>query len=249
MTALLEAHGLSKAFGGVQAVQDVSLTVGAGEKVALIGPNGAGKSTLFDMLSGASRPDSGKVLFQGRDVTGLGADRRCRLGIGRTFQVAPVFASLTVRENVEAALLTARNKAFSPFGRLAAESVTPVLEEVGLADRADRPAAALDYANRKRLDFALAVAHRPALLLMDEPTAGTAREDRAEIMGLVDRLVAETGAGLLFTEHDMDVVFGHAERVLVLSRGRVIFDGAPGAARADAEVRAVYLGTGGFHDR
>jgi len=244
VSALLEADGLSKAFGGVRAVDAVSLAVDAGEKVALIGPNGAGKSTLFNMLSGGLSPDRGRIRFKGRDITGLTVERRRALGIGRTFQVAPVFGSLTVAENVEAALLTARGRAWWPVGRLAEGEVLPLLETVGLADRAELPGAALDYANRKRLDFALAMAHGPALLLMDEPTAGTAREDRTAIMGLVDRVVAERGAGLLFTEHDMDVVFGHADRIVVLARGRRVFDGAPEAARADADVRAVYLGTG-----
>ncbi|TCT05120.1 ABC transporter ATP-binding protein [Aquabacter spiritensis] len=236
MTALLDVRGLSKSFGGVEAVRDVSFALAAGELLALIGPNGAGKSTCFGMLGGQVRPDAGRVRLAGADITGLKPRRIWARGVGRTFQTAETFASMTVAENVETAL----------HGRTAARSAETrrLLGLVGLAAAAGRPAGTLSYGDVKRLELALALSNTPRLLLMDEPTAGMAAAERTALMQLVAGLARERQVGVLFTEHDMDVVFAHADRILVLDRGLLIAEGPPEAIRADPQVRAVYLGEG-----
>lgn len=242
---LLEARGLAKRFGGVAAVDGVDLAVAAGEVVALIGPNGAGKSTLFNMLMGQLRPDGGRVLVGGRDVTGWPPRRVWRLGVGRTFQVAQTLASFTAAENVQAALLSHHGHLLSLLPRAAAlhrGEALDLLGRVGMEARADEPCSLLAYGDVKRLELAVALANGPRLLLMDEPTAGMAPDERGALMRLVAGLAREGSMGVLFTEHDVDVVFGHADRVLVMSRGRLIAEGQPAAIRADPEVQAVYLG-------
>ena len=243
--ALLVAEALRKAYGGVLAVDGVGLEVRRGEMVALIGPNGAGKSTLFNLLSGQARPDGGTVRLAGRDVTGLPSRELFRLGVGRGFQVAAAFGSMTVRENVQTALLSHRGRLGGLWRQLPAMERAPaeaLLARVGLADQADRGCGVLAYGDLKRVDLALALANDPALLLMDEPTAGMAPRERTALMALVASIARESGTAVLFTEHDMDVVFAHAERVLVLERGRLIASGAPAAVRADPRVREAYLG-------
>ncbi|MEP9376959.1 ABC transporter ATP-binding protein [Aquabacter sp. CN5-332] len=236
MSALLEAAHLSKAYGGVEAVRDVSFTLEAGEMLALIGPNGAGKSTCFGMLGGQVKPDRGEVRLDGRPITGFSPRKVWALGVGRTFQTAETFASMSVAENVETALLSRPGDRKAEARRL--------LCVVGLADAAERPAGELSYGDLKRLELALALSNTPRLLLMDEPTAGMASGERTALMRLVADIARERRMGVLFTEHDMDVVFAHAGRVLVLDRGRLIAEGAPEEIRADPEVRAVYLGEG-----
>ena len=246
MTRLV-AEDLVKSFAGVHAVREVGLRLDAGERLAVIGPNGAGKSTLFAMLGGQLRPDGGRVRLDGRDVTGLAAHRLWRLGVGRTFQVAAVFGSMTVAENVQTALLSRLGRLGRVWRAARHQERIPamaLLQRVGMAAQADRPAGVLAYGDLKRLELAVALAHEPRLLLMDEPTAGMAPAERHGLMELVDDLVAEREMGLLFTEHDMDVVFAHAERVVVLARGEVIAEGTPDAIRRDEQVRAVYLGQG-----
>ena len=243
--AVLVAEALRKAYGGVLAVDGVGLEVRRGEMVALIGPNGAGKSTLFNLLSGQARPDGGTVRLAGRDVTGLPSRELFRLGVGRGFQVAAAFGSMTVRENVQTALLSHRGRLGGLWRQLPAMERAPaeaLLARVGLADQADRGCGVLAYGDLKRVDLALALANDPALLLMDEPTAGMAPRERAALMALVAGIARESGTAVLFTEHDMDVVFAHAERVLVLERGRLIASGAPAAVRADPRVQEAYLG-------
>jgi branched-chain amino acid transport system ATP-binding protein len=244
---VLAVERLEKSFGGVRAVRGVSFSVGGGELVALIGPNGAGKTTCFNMLNGQLRPDAGRVAFDGRDVTGLAPRAIGRFGIGRTFQITQVWASMSVRENVQTALLAQRRRVFSFLARAATlyrEEADALLRDVGMAEQAGRSCAVLAYGDLKRVELAVALAGAPKLLLMDEPTAGMAPRERLELMALTARLVRERGLGVLFTEHDMDVVFAHADRVLVLDRGRLIAEGTPDAVRADAKVREVYLGTG-----
>jgi branched-chain amino acid transport system ATP-binding protein len=246
MTILVAEH-LTKHFGGVHAVRDVSFSVGAGELVALIGPNGAGKTTCFNMLNGQLRPDAGRVLFAGREVTGLKPRAIWRQGVGRTFQITQTWASMSVRENVQVALLSHHRQLFSFLRRTTTvyvEDAMRLLESVGMASQAERPCAVLAYGDLKRVELAVALANEPKLLLMDEPTAGMAPKERVELMALTARLVRERGLSVLFTEHDMDVVFAHADRVLVLDRGRLIAEGAPAAVREDAQVREVYLGKG-----
>ncbi len=242
---LLVADGLIKSFGGVHAVREVGFRLERGERLAVIGPNGAGKSTLFAVIGGQLRPDGGRVRLDDRDVTGLAAHRLARAGVARTFQVAAAFASMTVAENVQLALLSRQRRLFGVWRAARFKERIPamaVLERLGLGRQADRPAGVLAYGDLKRLELALALALEPVLLLMDEPTAGMASAERHALMDLTGEVVAERGLGLLFTEHDMDVVFAHADRVLVLARGEVVAAGAPAAIRADPEVRALYLG-------
>ena len=244
---VLAAEGLCKSFGGVPAVRTLSFALAAGEMLALIGPNGAGKSTCFNILSGQLRPDAGRVRLAARDITGLAPRRIWRLGIGRTFQIAATFASMTVRENVQLALLSHRHEAFRlwrPARRRHAAAADALLAPLGLADMADMAAGVLAYGDVKRLELAMAMAHAPRLLLMDEPTAGMAPAERTALMRLTRRLAAERNIAVLFTEHDMDIVFTVADRILVLHQGALIAAGDAASIRADARVRAVYLGSG-----
>ncbi|MFC0409880.1 ATP-binding cassette domain-containing protein [Roseomonas elaeocarpi] len=243
---VLEATALARSFGGVAAVRDVSLAVRAGEVVAIIGPNGAGKSTCFAMLGGQLRPDRGEVRLLGRDITGAGPEAVFRAGVGHTFQVTASFASMTLRENVQLALLSHRGRLWRLTRALTRHDPRPaeaLLDQVGLLDQADRAAAVLAYGDLKRLELALALANDPKLLLMDEPTAGMAPPERAALMAEVRALASRRGLAVLFTEHDLDTVFRVSDRILVLDRGAVIAAGTPNAIRADARVRAVYLGT------
>ncbi len=242
---VLAVRDLAKSFGGVQAVRGVSFAVAAGEMLALIGPNGAGKSTCFNMVGGQLRPDAGTVRLHGADITGRQPRAIWRLGVGRTFQVTATFASMTVQENVQTALTSHARQAYRPWTaarHLHAKAARAALDQVGLADQADRGAGVLAYGDLKRLELAMALAHGPRLLLMDEPTAGMAGPERTALMALTRRLATERGLAVLFTEHDMDVVFGVSDRVLVLDHGRLIAEGPPAAIRADPAVRAVYLG-------
>ncbi len=244
---VLEAQALGRSFGGVRALHNVSFTVAQGEMLALIGPNGAGKSTCFNIVGGQIRPDIGAVFLGHRAITGLRPRQIWRHGVGRTFQVTATFASMTVRENVQMALLSASGDIWRPWRAARAQhraAADAALAQVGLRDQADRGAGVLAYGDLKRLELALALAHRPRLLLMDEPTSGMAGPERTALIQLVRRLVTQQGLAVLFTEHDMDVVFGVSDRILVLNRGEVVTEGVPQAIRADARVREIYLGTG-----
>ncbi len=244
-TPVLEASGLTRFFDGVHAVDDVSFTVDAGERVALIGPNGAGKSTCFNLVNGQLKPDAGTVRLAGARIDGLPPQAIARRGVGRTFQVAATFASMTVRENL---LLTLAARA-GRSGRLGAldprrarAEADALLARVECADIADAHCAALAYGDVKRVELALALADRPRLLLMDEPTSGMSPRSRLRQMGIASLVTASDGIAVLFIEHDMDVVFGFADRVIVLDRGRILAQGRPDEIRADPRVRAVYLG-------
>jgi branched-chain amino acid transport system ATP-binding protein len=242
---VLEVNGLTKAFGGIDAVQGVSFRVGAGELVALIGPNGAGKTTCFNLVNGQLAPDTGTVSLEGERIDGLPPRAIARRRVGRTFQVAATFASMTVRENLQVALLARqgaeRELSARATDRLRADADV-LLERVRMSRFADQACATLAYGDAKRVELALALAASPRLLLMDEPTAGMSPRSRGRIMDLAATLAREERIAVLFTEHDMDVVFGHADRVIVLDRGRIIAQGSPAAIRADARVREVYLG-------
>jgi len=244
---ILGVRGLSKAFGGVQAVSDVGFDLAAGELLALIGPNGAGKTTCFNMLNGQLRPDAGSVTLTGRELVGLRPRQVWRLGVGRTFQITATFASMTVAENVQVALLSHHRRLWSMWPaatRLCRDEALALLERVGMAVQADRACGVLAYGDLKRVELAVALAHSPRLLLMDEPTAGMAPRERVALMALTREIVRAEGMGVLFTEHDMDVVFGHADRILVLNRGRLIAEGAPERVRANPQVQEIYLGGG-----
>ena len=244
-SAVLRVDALTKAFGGVHAVAGVSFAVAAGELVALIGPNGAGKTTCFNLVNGQLPPDAGTVSLGDTRIDGRSAHEIARLGVGRTFQVAATFASMTVRENVRLALSAHAGRTGRLLSLASAEpggEADAALARVGCADLADAHCATLAYGNAKRVELALALAARPRVLLMDEPTAGMAPRSRARLMRVAADLARSDRIAVLFTEHDMDVVFGFADRVIVLDRGKVIAEGAPDAVRADPRVRAVYLG-------
>lgn len=243
--ALLDVRGLTKRFGGVVAARDVTFEVARGEMLALIGPNGAGKSTTFNMVGGQLKPDAGTVALDGEDITGMPAQRIVRAGAGRTFQIAQTFVSMTVAENVGVALQAATARSYDMFGRarhILRDEALALLATVGMSDSADRAVRELAYGDIKRVELAIALAGAPKLLLMDEPTAGMAPTERTALMDLTRRLAKERGIGVLFTEHDMDAVFGFADRILVLVRGEIIARGDPDAIRRDDRVREVYLG-------
>jgi branched-chain amino acid transport system ATP-binding protein len=245
--SILSVRNLSKAFGGVRAVDDVSFEVGEGEFLALIGPNGAGKSTCFNMINGQLAPDRGDIRFADRSVVGMHPREVWRLGVGRTFQVAATFGSMTVAENVQMALISHHGEIFrfgAPLARRHRERALALLAQVGMAEAAGRACKELAYGDVKRVELAVALANDPRLLLMDEPTAGMAPRERNDLIALVKRLVVERGISVLFTEHSMDVVFAHADRIIVLARGVLIADGGAEAIRDNAQVQQVYLGTG-----
>jgi branched-chain amino acid transport system ATP-binding protein len=233
---LLTVRGLTKRFGGVVANRDISFEVQPGELVGIIGPNGAGKSTLFDLITGFTRPDAGRVHLEGRDITGLRPDRICRLGVARTFQKLRPFSGMTVLENV---MVGAFQRTADP--REAADRAREALARVGLADRADAHARGLSTGQRKRLELARALATGPRLLLLDEVTGGV---DQGAIPGLV-ALVRELharGLALVVIEHNMRVIADIAERIVALQLGEVLADGEPAAVLGDPRVVDAYLG-------
>lgn len=245
--SVLAIHSLSKAFGGVRAVNEVSFEIAQGEFLAMIGPNGAGKSTCFNMINGQLQPDSGEILLAGHNIAGLEARDIWRLGVGRTFQVAATFRSMTVVENVQMALISHARETYGlwrPAASLHRDRALDLLSQVGMDAAAERPSRELAYGDVKRVELAIALANEPRLLLMDEPTAGMAPRERNDLIALVKRLVVERRISVLFTEHSMDVVFAFADRIIVLARGRLIADGDAIAIRDDAKVREVYFGSG-----
>lgn len=244
---VLSVRDIAKSYGGVQAVTGVSFEVAAGEMLALIGPNGAGKSTCFNMLNGQIRPDRGEVRLLGRPITGRRPREVWRMGVGRTFQITATFGSMTVAENVQMALLSHHSRLFGlwkPAAGQFREEAWALLDRVGMTAQLDRPCGVLAYGDLKRVELAIALANAPRLLLMDEPTAGMAPGERIALMELTARIARQSGIAVLFTEHDMDVVFAHAHRLIVLNRGALIAGGSPAEVRANAQVREVYLGAG-----
>jgi branched-chain amino acid transport system ATP-binding protein len=245
---VLEVRGLRKAFGGVWALTRLDFDLSAGEMLALIGPNGAGKTTCFNLINGQLKADGGSVRLLGRELLGLPAHRIARQGVGRTFQITATFQSMTVRENVQMALLAHRRRtmALRPrAARLYVPEAEALLERVGMAEQAGRRCAILSYGDLKRVELAMALAGGPRLLLMDEPTAGMSPQERRELMALVSGIARQERTAVLFIEHDMDAVFAHAHRILVLNRGERIAEGSPREVRAHPEVRSAYLGMNG----
>lgn len=244
--AVLELDGVSKRYGGNLAVDDVSFTLPSGAIYAVIGPNGAGKSTLFGLIAGQHSADQGRMLLHGEDVTKKGARQRALLGVSRAFQVAHVFTSRTVEDNVRTALLAASHRS-AVFWRSAArevpaDKVSHLLEQVQLEGLAARTAGELSQGDRKKLEIAMGLASQPSLLLLDEPTAGMTPEETTSIMELVADVQQLTGCSVLITEHDMKVVFGLAQKIIVLANGAVLTQGSPEEIRNDKNVKAVYLG-------
>ncbi|TYC61716.1 ABC transporter ATP-binding protein [Rhodobacterales bacterium] len=252
MTAVLKVENLVRAFGGVKAVNGVNFEVAPGELKALIGPNGAGKSTCFNMLMGQLKPTSGTVYLNGENITGRPPRDIWRRGVGRTFQITGTYQSMTVAENVQMALISYHRRIFSIRSyayRLYREEALALLDIVGMADQADRACAILAYGDLKRLELAIALANEPTLLLMDEPTAGMAPRERIRLMQLTADIVRDRGLSVLFTEHDMDVVFAHAHHIMVLNRGALIADGTASQVRNNEKVQEVYLGGGTLYEQ
>ena len=248
---VLEVESLSRSFGGVRAVDRVSFTLFSSELLAMIGPNGAGKTTCFNMVNGQLRPDAGAVRLNGRSILGLPPRSIWRLGVGRTFQITATFASMTVRENVQMALVSHHRRSralWRPASDCYRDEAMALLERVGMDRQYDRACGVLAYGDLKRVELAVALANEPGLLLMDEPTAGMAPRERMELMQLTTGIVRERNIGVLFTEHDMDVVFAHADRIMVLDRGQLISEGPPMAVRSDRKVQEIYLGGSAVHD-
>lgn len=245
--SLLQVCNLSRAFGGVKAVDDVSFDLPAGQLLALLGPNGAGKSTCFNMINGQIRPDAGSIHFEGRNIAGMKPREIWRMGVGRTFQIAATFHSMTVIENVQMTLLSHERKLFGlwrPAHSYFRHEAMALLQQVGMADQSERPCSVLAYGDVKRVELAIALANKPRLLLMDEPTAGMAGKERHALMALTRKLVVEHNLAVLFTEHSMDVVFAYADRMIVLARGALIAQGDATTIRNHPLVREVYFGSG-----
>jgi branched-chain amino acid transport system ATP-binding protein len=246
MTSILAVENLCKSFGGLEAVKEVSFELEAGQLLAMIGPNGAGKSTCFNLINGQLRPDHGRIIIMGKEINGTKPRDVWKLGVGRTFQITSTFASMTVMENVQMAMLSYHrrtNSLLRKVSRLYVDESLELLKRVGIEDQADRTCAVLAYGDLKRVELAVALANKPRLLLMDEPTAGMGPAQRQALMELTRNIVRTRNIGVLFTEHDMDVVFNHADRIIVLSRGELMAEGTPAEVQKNAKVKEIYLGT------
>jgi branched-chain amino acid transport system ATP-binding protein len=241
----LQTQRITKEFGKLRAVSEVSLEILKGDIHAIIGPNGAGKSTYFNLVTGYHRATSGKVFFKGKEITHLPAYKRCKLGMTRSFQITSIYPKLTVYESVLMALLSHRNvtlNLFSSARNFFKEEVLQILDDIGLADQANRLGDAISHGDKKRLELAVTVGTEPELLLLDEPTCGMSPEETEITMSLINKLSTERGITILFTEHDMSVVFGIAKRISVLHQGTLIADGSPQEVRASENVQKIYLG-------
>jgi branched-chain amino acid transport system ATP-binding protein len=242
---ILRLESLDKAFGGLRAVQGVSIDVLQGDRHAIIGPNGAGKSTLFNLITGRLKPDHGRILFDGRDITGKPPHVIARSGIGRAFQITSIFPRLTVRQNLQYSMLANRGDTRRPLGwadRVYRDDAIQLLEAVGLGAYADLPAGQLSHGDQRAIEIAISLALGSKLVLLDEPTAGMSPYETEKAMELVARLATERGLTILFCEHDMQVVFGTARTVTVMHLGRVLTQGTPEEVRNNPEVQKVYLG-------
>jgi branched-chain amino acid transport system ATP-binding protein len=242
---LLDVRDLRKSFDGFQALSGVSFSVPRGSISAIIGPNGAGKTTLFNLITGHLRPDAGSVSFKSREIIGIAPHDLCRLGMGRSFQRTNIFPRLTVFQNIQAAFLSHRGRGWNLMARverLYRDETEALLVSVGLLDKAGEIAGFLSHGNQKQLELGITLALEPEILLLDEPTAGMSAQETRESIHLIERIARERGLTLLFTEHDMEVVFAIAHRITVLHQGEVIADGTPEEVRRHPEVRRVYLG-------
>jgi branched-chain amino acid transport system ATP-binding protein len=242
---ILRVVGLSKSFGGLRAANGVSLDVAPGEFRAIIGPNGAGKSTFFNLVTGFLAPDDGRTWLAGREITGLPPYRLFHAGMSRTFQITSVFAELSVRENLQVALLSYHRRLFDLWRsakRAYDGECERLIDLVGLAGDRDRAAGTLSHGDQKKLELAVALASRPRLLLLDEPTAGMAAGERLDAIRTVHRVAGRLGVTVVFTEHDMQVVFSVADRIAVLHQGAIVADDRPDAIRRSPQVQQIYLG-------
>jgi len=242
---MLKVEGIRKSFGGFMAVNGAQLDVKQGEIVAVIGPNGAGKTTLFNLVTGIVKPDGGVVRFKGEEITGLPAYRTCRKGISRSFQVVNIFSRLTVFENVQIGILSQQRRTmnlFTPSRKLVTKETSDILESVGLFNKRDHVCGALSHGDQKVLEIAMALGGSPELLILDEPTAGMSPEETGRCIDLIRRLSNRLGLTILFCEHDMELVFAIAHRIMVMVRGATLIQGLPGDVRCNREVQDAYLG-------
>jgi len=242
---MLVVEKVKKSFDGFVAVNGVSFCIQKGEICSIIGPNGAGKTTLFNLITGHLPVDEGKLIFKGTDITHMPSHRICRLGMGRSFQRTNIFPRLTVFQNIQAAVLVHRGESFNffkPVESFFREETQTILERVGLKDYGETVSGSLSYGYQKQLELGIALASEPELLLLDEPTAGMSAQETHQTIELIGRITREKGLTLLFTEHDMEVVFSISERIMVLHQGRLIAEGSPEEVRNDPDVQKVYLG-------
>lgn len=236
-----------KRFGGITATNGVSFQVQENELVSVIGPNGAGKTTLFNLLTGHIVPDSGKVFFKGKDITGVAPHAISRMGIGRSFQRINIFSKLSTFQNIQVAILSAQHKShffFSSSRKMAVQETEEILQSVGLLEKGSTKGGLLSHGDQKRLEMGIALATRPSLLLLDEPTQGMSHQETNEMTELIKSLVKDKGLALIFVEHDMKVVFGISDKIIVLHQGAVIFSGTPASVRSNEDVQRIYLGEG-----
>lgn len=242
---MLQVQAVYKSFGDFLAVHGANLTVSEGELVVVIGPNGAGKTTLFNLIAGQLKPDRGKILFKGEDISRLPAYEVCARGIARSFQIANIFPRLTVFDNVQVAVLSQQRRStnfFRPARNMAVEETDSILESVGLADKAAHIAGTLSHGDQRILEIAMALGNEPELLVLDEPTAGMSPEETFATMELVKQLARTRGVTILFCEHDMEVVFSVAQSIMVMHQGRTLIQGKPKEVRGNREVQEAYLG-------
>ena len=242
---ILQVNNLVKSFNGFMAIAGVNFTVKKGELCAIIGPNGAGKTTLFNLITGHLSMNKGQIFFDDIDISRLKAHKICRLGLGRSFQRINIFSRLTVFENIQAAVLTHRGKSFNfftPVQPLFQEETHEILERVGLQEHRDEVSGSLAYGFQKQLELGIALAMEPKMLLLDEPTAGMSAQETRATIELIGEIVKEKGLTLLFTEHDMSVVFSISERILVLHQGKLIASGPPDEVRDNPDVQRIYMG-------
>jgi branched-chain amino acid transport system ATP-binding protein len=242
---MLRIEDLHKSFDDFKAVNGVHLTVEKGQLVAVIGPNGAGKTTLFNLITGQLPPDNGKILLNDEDISKLPPHVICRKGVARSFQIANVFPRLSVFRNVQVSVLSQHklsNKLFQPAARLVVEETNRILESVGLLDKKMDVAGSLSHGDKRILEIAIALGNEPDLLILDEPTAGMSPEETTTTMALIQRLTREQGLTILFCEHDMEVVFGTAQSIMVMQQGSTIVQGEPQVVRQNSKVQEAYLG-------
>jgi branched-chain amino acid transport system ATP-binding protein len=242
---VIEAHGVGWQVGGARILDNISISVGAGELLGIIGPNGAGKSSLVNILSGVRRPSTGSITLEGKDITRLGATARARRGLARSFQTSALFDGLSAGENVRLAIQASRPRGLS-LARLASATASPervgeLLERVRMPGRAGLQAGGLSHGDRRKLELAMALASEPTVLLLDEPMAGVSAEDVDGLTAIIGE-VRDAGVAVLMVEHHMHVVLGLADRVAVLHHGQLLASGSAGEVTADAQVQQAYLG-------
>ena len=242
---MLRVENLHKSFDDFKAVNGAYLSVEKGQLVAVIGPNGAGKTTLFNLICGQLKPDDGKILLNNENIDKLPPHAICRKGVARSFQIANIFPRLSVFRNVQVSVLSQQklsNKLFQPAERLVVEETGRILESVGLLGKKMDVAGSLSHGDKRILEIAIALGNKPDLLILDEPTAGMSPDETATTMGLIQRLAADQGLTILFCEHDMEVVFGTAQSIMVMQQGQTIVQAEPEAVRQNSEVQQAYLG-------